>query len=66
MKRENSIKALINKSKKTFDPLKKDYQASLNQKGVSEELKINIKNIFENLRSCLDYLAHDIFDTCII
>jgi hypothetical protein len=30
---------------------------------VREDLKADIKNIFENLRSCLDYLAHDIYET---
>ena len=65
MNRTKSIEALINKTRKAFDTLKKDYQASLDQKLVSDELKIDIKNIFENLRSCLDYMAHDIFEACI-
>lgn len=65
MNRLKSIEALINKSKKDFDTLKKDYQNSLDQKFVSEELRIDIKNIFENLRSCLDYMAHDIFEACV-
>lgn len=65
MNRKESIEALIKKSKKNFDALKEDYHASLDHKAVSEELRIDIKNIFENLRSCLDYLAHNVFDTCI-
>lgn len=64
MNRQNSIEALIKKSKKDQDALKKNYQASLKYKSISDELRIDIKNIFENLRSCLDYIAHDIFDTC--
>ncbi|HIE0125417.1 TPA: hypothetical protein ACXI73_000470 [Stenotrophomonas maltophilia] len=36
------------------------YEASLHEKHVREDLKVSIKNIFENLRSCLDYLAHDV------
>lgn len=29
---------------------------------VREDLKVDIKNIFENLRSCLDYLAHELVE----
>jgi hypothetical protein len=63
--RSKSITALIGKAKKDFVVLKKDYDNSLNQKIISEELKIDIKNIFENLRSSLDYIAHDIHEACI-
>ena len=65
MNRSKSIAALISKAKKDFVVLKNDYKNSLDQKVISEELKIDIKNIFENLRSSLDYLAHDIHEACI-
>lgn len=42
--------------------LQEDYRSSLETKEVSEELKVDIKNILENLRSCLDYIARDIHD----
>ncbi|MBD8724646.1 hypothetical protein IFT43_14880 [Oxalobacteraceae sp. CFBP 13708] len=65
MKRTASIEALISKSRTTFEDLKKQYDASLSEKLVREELKVDLKNIFENLRSVLDYLAHEIFEaTC--
>jgi len=60
--RAKSISALINKSRESMARLKEEYQASLDAQEVSEELKIDIKNILENLRSCLDYLANDIHD----
>lgn len=63
MNHGKSIEALLNKSKRDFESLKKDYQTSLDQKEISDELKIEIKNIFENLRSVLDYMAHDVFDS---
>lgn len=63
MKRKASIEALLSKSKITFEDLKKQYHASLHEKVVREELKVDLKNIFENLRSVLDYLAHEIFDS---
>lgn len=65
MNRSKSITALISKAKKDFVVLKSDYNNSLDQKVISEELKIDIKNIFENLRSSLDYIAHDIHEACI-
>jgi hypothetical protein len=64
MNREKSIRALIAKAQKDFQTLRQDYDQSLHQQAISEELKIDIKNIFENLRSCLDYIAHDIFESC--
>ena len=66
MNRSSSIQALISKSKKSFISLKTDYDASLQDQTISEELKIDVKNIFENLRSCLDYIAHDIREACIV
>ena len=63
MKREASIRALLKKANNDFGELKTAYEASLHDKSVREDLKVSIKNAFENLRSCLDYLAQDIFDT---
>jgi hypothetical protein len=63
MKRNTNIEALIKNSRTTFAHLQKEYDASLHEKTVRENLKIDIKNILGNLRSCLDYLAHDLFDT---
>lgn len=60
MSREKSIAALTKKCRDSMVTLKADYQASLDAKDVSEDLKIDIKNILENLRSCLDYIARDI------
>lgn len=31
-------------------------------KRYGDDLRVDIKNIFENLRSCLDYLAHELFE----
>lgn len=62
MNRAASIQALLNKASSDFGDLKKSYEASLHEKHVREDLKVLIKNILENLRSCLDYLAHDVFE----
>jgi len=63
MKRATSIEALLKKAKRDFGELKPAYEASLHEKHVREDLKVGIKNIFENLRSCLDYMSQDIFET---
>jgi hypothetical protein len=62
MNRRKSIAALIKKSRESMAALKSDYQASLTAKEVKEELRVDIKNILENLRSCLDYVARDIHE----
>lgn len=63
MKRKNGVQALIKRSEEVFKSLTSDYEKSLHNKSVSSELKIDIKNLCENLRSVLDYLAHDIRET---
>ncbi len=64
MKRATSIEALLRRAATDLAALKKVYESSLAQKHVSDDLKVSIKNIFENLRSCLDYIAQDIFEAC--
>src|SRR5690606_11233117 len=62
MKRTASIEALLRKARESLAPLKVAYEKSLHEKTVRDDLKVDIKNIFENLRSCLDYLAHEMFE----
>lgn len=63
MKRAPGIEALLKKATSDATDLKAAYEESLAEKHVNDDLKVSIKNIFENLRSCLDYMAHDAFDT---
>ena len=60
--RAASINALMSKANSDIIDLRNAYEVSLHEKHIREDLKVLIKNIFENLRSCLDYLAHDIFE----
>jgi hypothetical protein len=62
MKRTTSIDALLRRSRDGLAPLKVAYDKSLHEKTIGADLRIDIKNMFENLRSCLDYLAHEIFE----
>lgn len=58
--RKPDIKALLERAQKQFDKINTEYKVSLRDKSISPELKIDIKNFCENLRSVLDYLAHEI------
>lgn len=62
MRRSASIEALLSRCASDFGNLKAEYDRSLDAKKIREELKVDIKNIFENLRSCLDYMARDIHE----
>jgi hypothetical protein len=63
MKRQANIEALLRKARAEFGQLRSAYDKALQAKTISEDLKVDLKNIFENLRSCLDYLAHEISET---
>lgn len=60
--RRRSIQALLKRSRADLKRIESEYAQSLAAKAVDENLKIDIKNLCENLRSVLDYLAHDIRD----
>lgn len=55
-----SIKALLDKSKQDLIKIEGEYNKSLHAKMIDPNLKIDIKNFCENLRSVLDYLVRDI------
>lgn len=63
MKRSTSIKALLAKCDSDLDDLRDEYDRSLQDMHVREELKVDTKNIFENLRPFFDYVPHDIFES---
>ncbi|MDP3065018.1 MAG: hypothetical protein Q8O40_17715 [Chloroflexota bacterium] len=58
--REGDIRALLGRGGKQLAAIEEEYGRSLRAKSVSADLKIAIKELCENLRSVLDYLAHDI------
>lgn len=63
MQRAASIEALLKRASADATNLMSAYRASLDAKHISDDLRVQIKTIFENLRSCLDYMAHDIFES---
>jgi hypothetical protein len=60
--RENDVHALICHAKANLPPIEREYAASLHRKSIDPVLRIEVKNLMENLRSSLDYLARDIYE----
>jgi len=60
VKRYKDVIALIKESKEQYLEVKKLYDKSL--KDQSLDIRIKVKNLMENLRSVLDYTAHDIYE----
>ena len=53
---------LANYAENTLPGIRAAYEESLHAKAISNNLRIEIKNFFENLRSALDFVARGIFD----
>lgn len=62
MSRKTDIEALLNRANKTLPKINEEYEKALHSKTISADLRIDIKDYFGNLRSVLDYLAHDIVE----
>jgi hypothetical protein len=62
-RRCGDVQALLAEAAKQLGEVENKYQLSLTEKHVSLDLKVKIKNLCENLRSVLDYLACDIRET---
>lgn len=60
MARSESIKALLVRAGDQIQKIEAEYQKSLHAQVVDPELRVDIKNACENLRSALDYVARDI------
>lgn len=62
--RQADIRALLQRSERDLKTISEQYNASLKNRVVAPELKVEIKGFCGNLRSVLDYLAHDIRESC--
>lgn len=60
MARQDDISALLAKAEQQLKEIQNEYNASLHEQTIPGHLKVTIKNYCENLRSVLEYLAHDI------
>ena len=59
--RRTDVDELIDEARTQFADLREIYEQSLRAR--SNEPRIAVKNLMENLRSVLDYLAQDIYET---
>lgn len=59
MKRKNDVRGALEYVEKSLAAIKKDYDKSLEQKEICYNLRMQVKNVMENLRSALDYMALD-------
>lgn len=60
---KKDIDALLSRSTNDLQKIERGYNSSLHAREIAADLRIDIKNYCENLRSVLDYLAHDIRKT---
>ncbi len=63
--RQSDIKKMLEHIDEDLVSLKEQYTQSLRAKKLPDSLAIDVKNLMENLRSCLDYVAQDIYETIV-
>lgn len=62
MSRRMDTTAIVAAATKQYEIIRKDYDRALRDHSL--DLRIPVKNLMENLRSALDYMAHDIYESC--
>lgn len=65
MMRKQGIDELLDDVKETISIIDREYERTNEDLSVKELLKIKIKHALEDMRSCLDYIANDIYDELI-
>ena len=61
--RAADVETLLHRCDEDVARVEQSYKASLQSQHVRSDLQVDIKNLCGNLRSVLDYLAHDIRET---
>jgi hypothetical protein len=62
MSRKTDVNIIIAAAKAQYETIRKDYEHALREQSL--DLRVPVKNLMENLRSSLDYIAHDIYESC--
>lgn len=62
MARQESIKAQLKRASESLPKMEREYNDSLHEQTISEELKLDIQSFCGHLRASLDYLAKDIVE----
>lgn len=63
--RKADVKSLIRHAETNLEEIRIKYRKSLDIEVIDPSLRIDVKNMMENLRSALDYIAHDIYEKII-
>ena len=62
MNRKNDTKVILDAAFVQHKQIAASYESALRNKSL--DLRVPVKNVMENLRSALDYMAHDIYEVC--
>lgn len=62
MNRKNDVDAILVAAIQQHSTVRQDYERALRDQSL--DLRVPVKNLMENLRSALDYMAHDIYEAC--
>jgi hypothetical protein len=63
--RKDNVIALLDHASNDLKNIEQQYEQALSEKKIPTSLQIDVKNFMENLRSALDYMAHDIYEVII-
>lgn len=64
--RDSDVDSFLSHVEGDLAKIKSTYEQSLREKNIPASLRIDVKNVMENLRSCLDYMAQDIAENLIV
>lgn len=64
--RKDQVDALLNHARKNLVQIERQYRKALHEKKIPISLQIDVKILMETLKSALDYMAHDIYETIIM
>ncbi|MBW7988685.1 MAG: hypothetical protein FVQ84_01500 [Planctomycetes bacterium] len=62
MSRKSDVNTIIAAATEQYEIVRKEYDCALQEQSL--DLRVPVKNLMENLRSSLDYMAHDIYEAC--
>jgi len=60
--RNDQVRALLEHAEARIKEIEEQYSQALDSSSIPPSLQIDIKNYMENLRSALDYIAHDVYE----
>ncbi len=64
MTRRQDIKTLTEVARRQMADIKAGYRSAFENRRISPEMAVAIKNLCENLRAALDYTGHEVRDRC--